>query len=345
MGKVQKRSSDGYHYKSDGERRGIRRMVELYCKDMIYEFPTDEESLRRIKEDIMDFIDYSFRRTDEKGYVEDEMVDEFHNIALVLRGYCEVKYGDLWKSVFNDFHKSLFSYALRQGVKYNKGLIVELLTKSEFLLALGIYIFQYQAYEYDSELILNYKDISVEDKDINMLCFMTHQVCPTIKKEIKIDLNDLSVDDLLTGIETEYFRDKQEEAGDRIKYLLKLLRDENNKDRYDSIVRKILMLHIDKRIDIRSLKELVEDHIVYKLLYYPETVDYESIELKTFINIKSRDIVNNAVIYGGYCLFKRIMAEYRRNRDIIYVGAFREILSNETFRRIYNEEREEAKRN
>ena len=342
MGKEFKRSSDGYRYKTGNERRGIRSLMELYYRERTCDFPTDEETLQRIRGDIINFIDYSYGRTDKKGYVEDEMVEEFHNIAIVLREYCGVKYGDLWESVFNDFHKSLFSYTLKQGVKHNKGLVVELLTRSEFLLALDIFIYQYQAYECDSNLVLNYNDISAEHK--NRLCFMTHRVCPTIKKEVYIDINKLSVDDLLRGIETGFFHDRKEEAGDRVRYHINVLKDENDKERYDSIVRKIIMLHIDNLIDIKSLKDMIKHHIVYKLLYLPETVDYETIELKTFINIKSRDILNNAIAHGGYCLFKRVMTEYRRNQDIIYVEAFREILSNESFKRIYNEERAEARR-
>ena len=325
-----------FRYKAD-DRRGIRSLVHLYYKDRIYDFPTDEESLRRIKTDIKDFIDYSYRRTEDIGYVENEMVEEFHNIALVLRGYCEVKYGDLWASVFSGFHKELFRYALEQGVKYNKGLIVKLLTQSEFILALSIYIFQYQAYEYDSGLILKYNDISVED--MNMLCFMTHQVCPNIRKKIKIDMKNLSAEDLLRGIGTDYFIDRKEEVNDRIRFHLNRLKNDGDKGRYDSIVRDILMLHIDNYIDLAPIEDLVKDHIVYRLLYQPESVDYGSVELNTFINIKSQKIVDNAICHGGYKLFRRVRKEYEKNKDIRYVDAFRQILEHDIFRRIYNEER------
>lgn len=324
-----------------GERRKFRGLLELYLRDRICDFPTDKESLWLLKENIMNFIDYCYLRTDEKGSVEDEMVEELHNIALILRGYYEVDKGEQWKSDFNDFHKSLFSYALKQGLKHNKGLVAELLTRSEFLHALDIYIFQYQEYEFNPDLVLDYNDISIESR--NMLCFMTHRVCPTIKKEIKIDLNDLSVDDLLTGIKTGYFTDKKEEAGNRLRYFLNVLKEEDDKERYDNIVRKILMLYIDYLIDISSLVDLIKDHVVYKLLYCPETVDYETIELKTFINIKSRIILNNAIDHGGYCLFKRLLEEYNKNRDIIYIEAFSEILNNEKLRRMYKEEQAEER--
>lgn len=324
------------------ERRGIRRLVYLLYRDRICDFPTDEESLQKIMSDIMNFIDYSYRRTEEKGYVEAEMVEEFHNIALVLRGYCEIKYGDLWESVFSAFHKELFRYALEQGVKYNKGLIVKLLTQSEFILALSIYIFQYQAYEYDASLILDYSDIS--DNDMNMLCFMTHQVCPNIKEKIRIDIKNLSVEDLLKGIATDYFVDRKAEVNEHLRLLLEKLDNENNRERYDSIVRDILMLHIDNYIDIKPIEDMVKDHVVYRLLYDPTSVDYKTLDLNTFINIKSRKIVDNALSYGGYTLYKRVRKEYEKNRDIILVEAFRRILEKKNYRQIYNEEREESKK-
>lgn len=328
---------EAFQYKI-GERRGIRSLVYLYYRNRIYDFPTDKESLDHILSDIMNAVNYCYRRIEERGYVEDEMVEEFHNIAIVLRGYCEVKYGELWDTVFSDFHRELFRYALEQGVKYNKGLIVKLLTQSEFILALSIYIFQYQAYEYDSNLILNYNDISVDDKDINMLMFMTHLVCPGIKEKIKIDIMNLSAEDLIRGIGTEYFVGRKEEIYGRIKLLLEKIG--NDKDRYDSVVRDILMLYIDNLIDIKPFEDLVKDHIVYRLLYCPESVDYVSIELNTFINIRSGRIVDNAIAFGGYTLFKRVRKEYEKNEDIKYVDAFDRILKVDSFRRRYNEEKE-----
>lgn len=330
---------ESYRYKAV-DRRGIRSLVHLYYRNRIYDFPTDEESLYRIKSDIMNFIDYSYNRTEEKGCVEEEMVEEFHNIALVLRGYCGVKYGDLWESAFSDFHRELFRYVLEQGVKYNKGLIIKLLTQSEFILALCIYIFQYQEFEYEPDLILKYNDISVED--MNMLCFMTHRVCPNIKEKIKIEIRNLSAEELLKGISTDYFADRKKEINEHIRYLLQRLKQEGNDDRFDSIVRDILMLHIDDYIDIGHIEDQVKDHIVYRLLYFPESVDYESVKLSTFINIKSQRIVDNALKYGGYTLFRRVRKAYEKNHDIKYVDAFRQILKHETFRQIYYEEKKEC---
>ena len=338
MEEVPKKVPLPFVYKA-GERRGIRSLVQLIFEGRICDFPTDKRSLDRIKSDIMDFIDYSYPRTEEKGYVEEAMIEEFHNIAIVLRAYCEVKYGDLWESVFSDFHKELFRYALEQGVKYNKGLIIKLLTQSEFILALSIYIFQYQAYEYDSNLILDYSDIPTTD--MSMLCFMTHQVCPNIKEKIRIDIKKLSVEELVKGIETNYFTDRKEEVTDRIRLLLGRLYHDNNRERYDSIVRDIMMLHIDDYIDLRPMEDMVRDHIVYKLLYHPETVDYEAMDLNTFINIRSRKIVENAITHGGYPLYKRIRREYERNRNVKNIDAFRCILEREDLRRRYYEEREE----
>jgi hypothetical protein len=89
---------------------------------------------------------------------------------------------------------------------------------------------------------------------------------------------------------------------------------------------------------------MVKDHVVYRLLYDPTSVDYKTLDLNTFINIKSRKIVDNALSYGGYTLYKRVRKEYEKNRDIILVEAFRRILEKKNYRQIYNEEREESKK-
>ncbi len=103
------------------------------------------------------------------------------------------------------------------------------------------------------------------------------------------------------------------------------------------------MLHIDNFIDIKPMEDMVRDHIVYKLLYHPETVDYKTMDLNAFINIRSRKIVDNAITYGGYPLYKRIRKEYEKNRKVKNIDAFRCILERENLRRRYNEEREELR--
>ena len=338
MGRVRNEQAEPFCYRTGNERRGIRSLVCLYYKDRVYEFPADKESLDRIMSDIMKTVDYCFKRTSEKGYVEPQMVEELHNIALVLRGYCEVKYGDLWNSVFNDFNKKLFRYVLEQGAKYDKRLTAKLLVRSELLQALSIYIYQFQNYECDINLILNYNDISVEAKDRNMLCFMAYQVCHTLKDKYSVNMEELSVEELLTGIRTYYFYDRKEETGRRIRELLSILKEDGTSgSQYDRLVRELFLLYEDKYINIRDFEDNIRQHILYKLMYHPGDIDYRLLDLNVFVNIKSRIMVDNAIKYGGYVLYKRVRQEYKRNKDIVYSEAFRQILDHEAFRRMYNE--------
>ena len=165
------------------ERRRFRPYVKLFFKELIDDFPTEKKAMSKIKADIIDFIIYCYKRISDKGYVEEEMVEEMQNIAIILRAYCEVEDGRLW-SEFYLFYIRFLEYLLREGQKYDKNLVIELLARSGILTSLSKYILQYKSYIFDINLILNYFDISVETRNINMLSFMTNQICSQVK-EIK----------------------------------------------------------------------------------------------------------------------------------------------------------------
>jgi hypothetical protein len=277
--------------------------------------------------------------------VEDNMIEEFHNIALILRAYCEVENGKLWDSDFNDFNIRYFEYLLRLGIKFDKNLVARLLTQSEILNALGIYIIQYQDYKYDINLILDYYDISVEAENKNMLCLMTHQVCPRIKSIIDLKIKDLTVEELETGIRSGYFSGREEEVNLHIKKKLKYLKVKDKKS-FNELRKRIIKLHIMEDInDISLYRNYLKDHDLYKLKYHPELIDYNVYDINNFIGIVNIYVLNDVIKYGGYDFYKRIYAISKKQRDIKHTYILGHILANERFRRIHYEEKNACKEN
>lgn len=332
-------------FNGDPERRRIRPFSEEYSKGMLDCFPTDKKGRSKLKSDIIDVSDYCFKRVNDTGYVEEEMVEELQNIGSILRAYCEVEDGELWEE-FNTFHIRFLEYLLREGLKYDKNLIIELFFKSGILASLSIYIIQYKTYTFDINLILNYYDISVEAQNLNMLCFMTNQLCSRIKEIKKIKMEDLSMVELENAIRLGYFNDRREELGDYLKGLLIENRDKDT-EVYESLRLKFLKLHIMQELDISAFTDLVNDHVLFDVMYHPWKVDFSNIPLKYFIGLINIDISNIVIRYGGYDFYLRVKAEKKKNKKIGNLYIFKNVLKDESFKRRNYEEKlakEEKKR-
>ncbi|MCR4806360.1 MAG: hypothetical protein K5857_01665 [Lachnospiraceae bacterium] len=329
-----------FQYRAFGERRGFRPLADnLYKNDLIDDFPTDRRSLAMIKSDIIGFTEYAYRRISEKGYVEEEMIEELHNIAIVLKAYCEVKHGELWDSDFNTFNIRFFEYLLKTGLKYDKNLVAEALTKSGILNALSTFIIQYKNHIFDSSLVLNYYDISVEVKNRNMLCFMTYQVSPRIKDIIDIRIEDLTIQELEDGIRSGFFNDIREEVRTYLKELL-LYKSIHDKKGYEDLRTRILKLHLMEYIEISGFEDMLSDHCLYRLKYHPDKIDYAHFPLGLLCGLINVNILKDVVRYGGYDFFLRISELYETNRKVRYSYITANILRNERFRRIYYEEKQ-----
>ena len=331
---------ESFQYLGHGERRKFRPMAnQLFQKDKLDKFPTDKKTVAKIKKDIIRFVVYCYKRICDKGYVEKEMIEEFRNIAIILRAYCEVENGELWDSDFNTFNIRFFEYLLKLGSKYDKNLVAKLLTQSEILNALGIYIIQYQDYIFDSNLILNYNDISVEAANRNMLCFMTHQVCPQIKKLIDVKVDNLTMEELEIGIRSGYFCGKEEEVNKLIRDRLTALRFEDSAG-FNDFATKILKLHIMEYLDdISMYEDLIKGHDLYMLKYHPDMIDYSVYDIRNFIGIINLHVLNDVTEYGGYDFYKRVYSIFKKHREIKYTYILGHILKNERFRRIHYEEK------
>ena len=337
-----KGKSNEFHYKEGDEKRGIRLLADLFSKNKFYLFPADELSLTLIKDDIIKVIDISFERCSKKGYVEEAMLEELHNVAMVINGYCQKDDGEIWKREFNDFYIMMLKYAFELGCNFDKGIVLKLLIESGLLEFLSICIEQIQEYEYDFHIISEYlNDTSISVTDKHILCFMISKVCKSIREEVDIDIEELLWGELIIAIRTQYYLwDDKEKVRNR---LLGIIRDMSRncikKKEYDSLVKEVIKLHIGNMLPIARYSDYVEYHTLYKLLYYPDTIDYNLIDLNAFVNVKSQRIIDNAKRHGGYLLYKRVRDAYYRNMGIKRCEAFRQILNNETYRMIYETER------
>ncbi len=317
------------------ERRRFRPYAIMYYKGHIVDLPRDRETLEKIKADIIDHTGYCYKRINDRGFVEDEMVEEFINIKVILRAYCEINDGEFWKE-FNTFNIRFFEYLLREGLKYEKNLVIELLYKSGISASLSIYIIQYKTHIFDTNLVLNYFDISVKAKNINMLMFMTHQLCSRVKELKKIRLEDLSVEELECGIRSGYFIDRKEELGRFIRELLISRRETDSKAYMDLKVR-VLKLHALGDLDISAFLDLVRDHTIYRLLYTPWTVDYKTIDINIFIGLVNVRILKGVIKYGWYDFYSRVRAAKKKNRKIGDTYILGNVLKDENFKRILYE--------
>ena len=338
--------SSVFIYKGGNEKRGIRALVEMYFKNKYFLFPDDNETLDKIKNDILLALVYSYIRCSESGYAEDEMIKELLHFALAILGYCSKNEREVWENELNDFYIMMFRHALELGMKYDHGIVVELLVKSGLLEMLSTCIDQLQPYDYDQDLISGYlRDSSISDTDKRMLCFMTHKVCKSVKEMIKINIDELTEDELIIAIRTQYFEGDDKERVNR--RLLDLLKDlssrEDMKDKYDSLIKDVINLHVEYTIPISLYSEYMKTHPLYRILYYPETVDYEELDLKVFVNVKSHKIIENAGKYGGYPLYKRIRDVYYKYMGIKFCEAFSQILRIEIYKYLYETERKSKK--
>ena len=336
-----------FEYKGGDENRGIRPMVDLYCRNRIYMFPKDRTTIFRIRNDITDLIEVAYIRMTDNGYIERQMVEEFHNAALVFNGYCQVDDGEIWNEYFNDYYIMLFRYILELGNNYNKRLVARLLTESGLIGQISKCIYQLQGYHYEYDLFAGYLgDRSIEEKDRNMLCFMSYPVCESLKDEVSIDIMSLSSEEIITGIKNHFFTDSDSRrlAEQRLLSIMKKLKcSRYNRTEYDMLARKIINLHIDQLISLNTYSGYIEDHPLYMLLYRPEAVDYSHLPLSYLVDVKSQIIIDNAIEYGDYVLYRRVREKYLKDMRLKFGSAFKQILSIEKYKYLYGVEKKEAR--
>ena len=308
----------------------------MYYKGLLNAFPTDSKGRSGIRASVLAVSKYCFLRVNEKGYVEKEMLEEMHNIGRVLRAYCEIEEGEYWKE-FYLFYIRYLEFLLRDGLKYDKNLIIELLLKSEIITSLSIFIIQYKPYIFDNNLILNYHDISVEAEKYNMLCFITNQLFPGIKKIYNLKMEDLSMVELENAIRFGYYDDRRRELGEYIRELLLIKKDSDEND-YEDLRVRLLKLHIMQELDISAFEDLLTDHDLYNLMYHPRRVDFTQVRLNQFNGLRNVDISNTAIRYGGYEFYLRLSAEKKKDIRIREVYTFKKVLTHDAFKRRYYEE-------
>ncbi len=326
-------------YVGEDEQRNVRPLMELYVKNKQYMFPDDDKSIQNIQDDYLEKVHYIFYRCTKKGYAEKEMIEELHNIALVFRGYCSKDEQEIWKEKWNDYFIRFFDHILKCGLDHNRSVIATLLVESGLLEFLSLCISEIQTYEYEFGLISGYlEDASVSDVNKHMLCFMTSKVCPSVKEKVSINLEELSAEELIAAIRTQYYEGEDKLWVNRrlVSLLSEMDRADGKSDKYDLIVRDLINLHIGNMLPITMYRGLVEYHPLYKLLYHPDDIDYNSIDLNNFINIKSQRIIDNAIEHGGYILYKRIREKYRRDKRVKLFEAFRQILVLDRFKQLYD---------
>ncbi len=318
------------------EKRRIRPYASMYLKGLTDVFPKDSKGISRIKASVIAVSGYCLSRVNEKGYVEKEMADEMYNIGRVLRAYCEIEEGEYWKE-FYLFYIRFLEYLLREGLKYDKNLIIELFIKSGIITSLSIFIIQYKTYIFDNNLILNYYDTSVETEKYNMLCFITNQLFPGMKEVRNIRMEALSMYELENAIRYGYYNDRRKELGEYLRGLLLIKKDTDERD-YEDLRVRLLKLHIMQELNISIFEDLLIDHDLYNLMYHPRRVDFKKIKLSYFLGLRNVDISNIAIRYGGYDFYLRIGAEKKKNKCIKKVYTFIRVLTNDDFKRRYYEE-------
>ena len=335
-------------YLTDGEYRRVRPFVRVLGQKKPFKLPGDDDTIHKMQEDYLDIIDYIFKRCSGSGYAEKVMIEEMHNIALVIKGYCSKHEMDVWEEKWHDYHIRMFNHILKKGLKYNKAIIAKLLVESELPDILSMCISQVDpSYESDISLISEYlNDSAISEINKHMLCFMTSRVIKAVKKEAVINIERLNEDELITAIKVQYY-----DGDDKVKVNRRLVRLISNmqgncdlKDKYDHIVKDVINLHIGNMLPITMYSGLIEYHILYRLLYHPGDIDYTSIDLNAFVNAKSRKIIDNAIKYGKYVLYKRVRDEFRKDMGIKFCEAFKQILSNEQYKYLYDLELENRKK-
>ena len=318
------------------EKRRIRPYALMYHKGLTYVFPTDTLGMSKIKASVIAVSGYCLLRVNEKGYVEKEMVVEMYNIGRVLRAYCEINEGEYWKDFYLFFIR-YFEYLLREGLKYDKNLIIELFIKSGIIASLSIFITQYKTYIFSSHLILDYYDTSVEKEKYNILCFITNQLFPGTKEVRSIKMETLSMYELENAIRFGYYNDRKKELGEYLRGLLLKKKRTDEKD-YENLRVGLLKLHIMQELDISLFEDLLTDHELYDLMYHPRRIDFNKINLAYFSGLRNVDISNIAIKYGGYDFYLRIGAEKKKDKNIGKVYTFIKVLTNDDFKRRYYEE-------
>ena len=88
-----------------------------------------------------------------------------------------------------------------------------------------------------------------------------------------------------------------------------------------------------EELDISYFKDLLEDHVLYALLYHPREVDFTNIKLDFFIGLVNVNILENVIKYGGYDFYQRIKAAKKRNKELGDVYIFKKVLTHDDFKR------------
>ena len=314
-----------YKYKSGGEKRVVRSLTDLYRHKRICDFPTDPDTLHSIMLDIINSVHYCYKRTDDKGRIEYEMIDELNNIAFVVRGYQQIKDGNLTCG----FNKELFEFLLLHGMNYDKGQIIRMLIKSRLLAMLSICIQNREKFTFSPKLLSGYyndPDISLSDK--NLLYMMTHRVCIPQKSDYELNIEKLTVDEMITGIKYGILDGSKEKLYGSIKEEVHLLgKDPDKEDDYKEIVSNIMILNDLGALPIEPFRESVKWHIMYKAKYTPETIDYAGMDLDILPLISSLNTAGNLKKNGGFLLYERVKERCKKDPGFAACTACETILN------------------
>ncbi len=325
-------------YGSVGEKRVVRSLTNLYRDKRICDFPTDRDSLHDIEQAIIRSVDYCYRRVENRGRIEYEMLDELNNIAIVILGYQQIEDGDLTC----EFNKALFKYLLLHGLECDKQRVVKMLIKSRLLAMLSICIQNHEIYTFTPDIMSEYyKDTHINIKDKNLLYMMTYQVCIPEKKDFELKMDALTVDEILTGIKYGTFNGHDEKVYGRIRdKVVSLSKDPDKYREYHDIVKKVLLLHDKGAIDIGPFSGYVKWHILYRVRYEPDTVDFAILDLNSIKRISNLNTATGIKKAGGYELYKRAREYAADDPGFACCLLCSIILSDMRFARAFEEEQE-----
>lgn len=320
------------------EKRVLRPLSEMCEYDRCENLPRDKNTISIFKNSVIQFIPYSYKRITEKGYVEDCMIEEMHNIAYLL-----IEYYIINPEIVKLFCINLFETVLQTGIEYNKNLVAEILTKSELILVLSIYIFQMTSYSFDLELIQNYNDETVDSINRNLLFIMCNHIYNNLQNELHLDINEVTPKELVYGVESGFFSDKVK-IKSRIESILK---NEGSKDKYNKVINAIINLGIKNYINLEDYDEYLKDYDLYKLIYYPNNIDYNEFDIRFLINCKSSIAINNAIKYGGPILNMRLYYESLKDKSITKYKVINKIINDPDnkyiSKKMVREKREQSK--
>ena len=173
---------------------------------------------------------------------------------------------------------------------------------------LSICIQNREKFTFSPKLLSGYyndPDISLSDK--NLLYMMTHRVCIPQKSDYELNTENLTVDEIITGIKYGILDGSKEDLSGIIrKEVLLLGKDPCREDEYKKIVSDIMILNDLGALPIEPFKESVKWHIMYKAKYNPETIDYAGMDLDILPLISSLNTAGNLKKNGGVLLYDRV---------------------------------------